>query len=119
MLVTAVLGEFVAPPLERYAEQMKAFEKFRDYMAGNRGAWAKDGNTVVSFKQQTAGATYAGVYLFKFDAQRKLESVGIADRASIDASIIGSCRTTESRASTAIASLRAGQAIAIRYDAVG
>jgi len=85
MLATAVLGEFVSPPLERYAKQMKAFEKFRDYMAGSRTAWAKDGNTVVSFKQQTAGSTYGGVYIFKFDAQRRLESVGIADRASIDA----------------------------------
>lgn len=84
MLATAVLGEFVSPPLERYAKQMKAFEKFRDYMAGSRAAWAKDGNTVVSFKQQTAGGTYGGVYIFKFDAQRKLESVGVADRASID-----------------------------------
>lgn len=84
MIAMAALGEFVAPPLERYAKQTKAYEKFRDYMAGNKGAWAKDRNTVVSFKQQTAGATYGGVYIFNFDAQRKLASVGIADRARID-----------------------------------
>jgi lipopolysaccharide export system permease protein len=84
MLATATLGEFVSPPLERYAREWKAYEKFRDYMAGNRGAWAKDRDTVVTFKQQTAGSTYGGVYIFKFDAQRKLASVGVADRASID-----------------------------------
>jgi lipopolysaccharide export system permease protein len=84
MIITAVLGELVSPPLEQYARQMKAYEKFRDYSMGNRGAWAKDGNTVVSFKQQTAGATYGGVYLFKFDEQRKLVSVGRADTASIN-----------------------------------
>lgn len=85
MVVTAILGEFVSPPLEQYARQMKAYEKFHDYSMGNRGAWAKDGNTIVSFKQQTAGATYGGVYLFKFDDKRRLVSVGRADTASIDA----------------------------------
>ncbi len=84
MIVTAVLGEYVSPTLEQYARQMKAYEKFRDYGTGNRGTWAKDGNTIVSFKQQTAGATYGGVYIFQFDAQRQLESIGRADTAAID-----------------------------------
>jgi lipopolysaccharide export system permease protein len=84
MLITGVLGEFISPPLEQYARQMKAYEKFRDYSMGNRGAWAKDGNTIVSFTQQTAGATYGGVYIFKFDAQRRLHSVGRAESVSID-----------------------------------
>jgi lipopolysaccharide export system permease protein len=84
MVITALLGEFISPPLEQYARQMKAYEKFRDYSMGNRGAWAKDGKTIVSFKQQTAGATYGGVYIFKFDDQRGLQSVGRADSASIN-----------------------------------
>ena len=47
----AVLGEFVAPQMEHYARQMKTFEKFRDYsMAGNRSAWAKDGDTIISVR---------------------------------------------------------------------
>ncbi len=84
MAITAVLGEYVAPALEQYGRQIKAYEKFRDYGMGRGGAWAKDGNTVVSFKQQTAGATYGGVYIFEFDGQRRLASVGRADSASIE-----------------------------------
>jgi lipopolysaccharide export system permease protein len=84
MLITGVLGEFISPPLEQYARQMKAYEKFRDFSMGNRGTWAKDGNTIVSFTQQTAGATYGGVYIFKFDNQRRLDSVGRAESVSID-----------------------------------
>jgi lipopolysaccharide export system permease protein len=84
MLVTGVLGEFIAPPLEQYARQMRAYEKFRDYSMGRRGAWAKDGRTIISFQQQTAGSTYGGVYIFKFDEQRRLASVGRAESASID-----------------------------------
>jgi lipopolysaccharide export system permease protein len=84
MVITAVLGEYVSPTLEQYGRQMKAYEKFRDYSMGNRGAWAKDGSTIVSFKQQTAGATFGGVYIFKFDGQRRLASIGRADTASIN-----------------------------------
>jgi lipopolysaccharide export system permease protein len=113
MVLTGVLGEFVAPPLEQYGRQMKAFEKFRDYSrAGNKGAWAKDGATIVSFKQQTAGSTFGGVYIFKFDAQRRLASMGRADSASIQSdqqwslsnyreTKIGEDRVTPSRQSRA------------------
>lgn len=86
MAMTWVLGEYVAPPMEQYAREMKTFEKFHDYsMAGNRGAWAKDGDTIFSVQQQSAGNSYGGVYVFKFDAQRRLRSMGRANSASIDA----------------------------------
>ena len=85
MLLTAALGEIVAPQMQQYARQMKTFAKFHDYsMAGNKTAWAKDGDTILSVKQQNAGNTYGGVYVFKFDAQRHLLSVGEASAASID-----------------------------------
>lgn len=86
MAITWVLGEYVGPPLEQYARQMKTFQKFHDYsMAGNRSAWAKDGDTIFSVQQQNAGNSYGGVYVFKFDPQRRLLSVGKAGNARIDA----------------------------------
>lgn len=86
MVLTAVLGEYIAPQMEQYARQMKTFEKFHDYsMAGNRGAWAKDGDTIISVQQQNAGNIYGGVYVFKFDGQHRLRSLGKASSASIDA----------------------------------
>jgi lipopolysaccharide export system permease protein len=86
MLATGVLGELVAPQLGQYAQRMKMFEKFRDYsLAGNRSAWAKDGDTIVSVRQQSGDNRYGGVYVFDFDEQRRLKSVGRASGASIDA----------------------------------
>ena len=86
MVVTGMLGELAAPPMERYARQMRMFEKFRDYsMAGDRSAWAKDGNTIISVRQQSAGNRYGGVFVFRFDAQRRLLSVARANTASIGA----------------------------------
>jgi lipopolysaccharide export system permease protein len=84
MVMTAVLGEFVAPPLEQYARQMKMFERFRDFsMTGNRSAWAKDGDSIISVRQQSADNRYGGVYVFKFDERRRLTAMGRANNASI------------------------------------
>nr|WP_298723865.1 LPS export ABC transporter permease LptG [uncultured Steroidobacter sp.] len=85
MLFTAVIGEVIAPPMEQYGRQMKTFAKFNDYsMAGNNSAWAKDGERIISVRQQSADNRYGGVYVFSFDAQRRLRSVGRANSASID-----------------------------------
>jgi lipopolysaccharide export system permease protein len=86
MILTAILGELVAPQMEQYGRRMKTFEKYHDYsLAGNRSAWAKDGETVVSVGQQSGDNRYGGVYVFHFDPQHRLRSVGRASSASIDA----------------------------------
>jgi lipopolysaccharide export system permease protein len=86
MLLTGVLGELIAPQMEQYGRRMKTFEKYHDYsLAGNRSAWAKDGNTIVSVGQQSGDNRYGGVYVFNFDPQHRLRSVGRASSASIDA----------------------------------
>ena len=86
MILTGVLGELVAPQMEQYGRRMKTFEKFHDYsLAGNRSAWAKDGETIVSVGQQSGDNRYGGVYVFHFDQQHRLTSVGRASSASIDA----------------------------------
>ena len=79
------LGEFVAPPLEKYARQLKVFSKNSQFsFAGNRGAWLRDGDTIISVQEQSAGSTYGGVQVFRFDAGRRLLSVGRAESASVD-----------------------------------
>jgi lipopolysaccharide export system permease protein len=85
MLLTGLLGELIAPQMEQYGRRMKTFQKYHDYsLAGNRSAWAKDGNTIVSVGQQSGDNRYAGVYVFNFDPQHRLRSVGHASSASID-----------------------------------
>jgi uncharacterized RDD family membrane protein YckC len=85
MLLTGILGELVAPQMEQYGRRMKTFEKYRDYsLAGNRSAWAKDADTIVSVGQQSGDNRYGGVYVFNFDPQHRLRSIGRASSASID-----------------------------------
>jgi len=78
------LGEFVAPPLEKYARQLKVFSKFSEFsFAGNRGTWVRDGDTIISVDQQSASSRYGGVQVFTFGAGRQLLSVGRAEAASV------------------------------------
>jgi lipopolysaccharide export system permease protein len=84
-VLMVALGEFVAPPLEKYARQLKVFSKYSEFsFAGNRGTWVRDGDTIISVQQQSAGARYGGVQVFRFDSQRRLLGVGRAESASVD-----------------------------------
>lgn len=81
-----LLGEFVSPPLQKYALQLKVFSKFNEFsFAGDRGTWARDGDTIISVEQQSGSTRYGGVQLFHFDPERRLLSVGRAESASLDA----------------------------------
>lgn len=84
-VLMVMLGEFVAPPLEKYARQLKVFSKFSEYsLGGNRGTWVRDGDMIISVGQQSADARYGGLQVFRFDGQRRLLSVGRAESASVD-----------------------------------
>lgn len=84
-VLMVVMGEFVAPPLEKYGRQLKVFSKYSEFsFAGNRGTWVRDGDKIISVEQQSADAHYGGVQVFRFDAQRRLLNVGRAESASVD-----------------------------------
>jgi lipopolysaccharide export system permease protein len=84
-LLMVGFGEFVAPPLEKYARQLKVFSKFSEFsFAGNRGTWVRDGDTIISVEQQSAETRYGGVQVFRFDGERRLVGVGRAESASVD-----------------------------------
>jgi lipopolysaccharide export system permease protein len=81
---TFVLGEYVAPPLGKYAKQMKVFSKYNEFsLAGSRGTWVRDGDTIISVEQQSASTRYGGVRVFRFSGNRELQSVGRAAAASV------------------------------------
>ena len=82
-----IIGDYVAPPLERLAREHKTFAKYKQIsLTGNQRAWAKDGDTFISVQQQTNENQFGGVYVFRFDSERHLISVGRATdaRASDD-----------------------------------
>ena len=84
-VLMVLLGEVVAPPLEKYARQLKVFSKFSEFsFAGNRGTWVRDGDTIIGIEQQSAENRYGGIRIFRFDSGRRLLGVARADAASVD-----------------------------------
>jgi len=76
------IGEYVAPPADQYARQLKVFSKFAEYnAAGNRSSWAREGSRFINIQQQTADSMFGGVYVFDFTPARQLAMVGRADTA--------------------------------------
>jgi lipopolysaccharide export system permease protein len=85
-IVSWIIGDYIAPPLETYARQQKAFAKFREIsLTGNQGAWTKDGNTFIAVQHQTTENQFGGVYVYRFDDERRLIDVGYARSAVVDA----------------------------------
>jgi lipopolysaccharide export system permease protein len=83
-LLMLVVGEFVAPPLGKYARQMKVFAKFSEFsFAGSKGTWVRDGDTIISIDEQSASAQYGGVQVFRIVPGREVLSVGRAETASL------------------------------------
>ena len=77
-----VLGEYVAPPADQYARQLKIFSKFAEYnAAGNKSSWVKDGSRFINIQQQTADNMFGGVYVFEFAPNRRLAGVARASSA--------------------------------------
>jgi lipopolysaccharide export system permease protein len=79
-----VVGEYVAPPLGQYARQMKVFAKFDEFsLAGSRGTWVRDADTIISVDQQSASTRFGGIKVFQLDSNRRLVSVARAESASV------------------------------------
>jgi lipopolysaccharide export system permease protein len=79
-----VVGEYVAPPLGQYARQLKVFAKFDEFnLAGARGTWVRDGNTIISVDQQSASTRFGGIKVFQLDEGRRLVSVARAESARV------------------------------------
>lgn len=82
--VMFVIGEYVGPPLGQYARQMKVFSKFEDFsLAGSGGTWVRDGDTIISVNQQSAGTRFGGIKVFRVDHQRHLLSAATAESARV------------------------------------
>jgi lipopolysaccharide export system permease protein len=84
MLITWAIGDYLAPPAGRFADQYKALAKTNQYKAiGSEDMWAKDGNVFLAVQKQSGQNSFGGLYLLQFDQQQRLQSVGRADSAEL------------------------------------
>jgi lipopolysaccharide export system permease protein len=79
VLLTFVVGEFIAPPSERIATQLRmramstvVAQEFRS------GLWLKDGGSFVNVKEVLPDSTLMGVKIYEFDPNYSLRSISFA-----------------------------------------
>lgn len=80
--VTLVVGEYLTPPAERLAQQIKirgttgiVAQEFRS------GLWAKDGRTFINIRQMLADASLVSVRMYEFDERFQLHRIRLAESA--------------------------------------
>jgi len=101
LVFTGLLGEFLGPPLEFYARNMRAEARYQqdDDRLGNE-AWVKDGDVYLHLERVNPNFDFGSLYIYKFDGDR-LASIAVAENSGIDSNdnwIMENLRETEFRA---------------------
>ncbi len=84
LVLTALLGEYIGPPLDFYARNMRmeALYQQGDDRLGNE-AWVKDGSTYLHLEKVNPEFEFGSLYMYKFDGD-VLESIAVAENSGID-----------------------------------
>lgn len=84
LIFTGLLGEFIGPPLDFYARNMRVEALYQqdDDRLGNE-AWVKDGSVYLHLEKVNPEFEFGSLYMFKFDRDR-LASISVAENSGID-----------------------------------
>lgn len=86
VVLSVLLGEVLAPPMQQMAREHKAFSKFSNVsFAGPGGAWLRDGDLILNVEQQVGDRQFGGLYLYRLDDAHRVQSLGRATTARADA----------------------------------
>jgi lipopolysaccharide export system permease protein len=85
LIFTGLLGEFIGPPLDYYARNMRLAARFEkgDVRLGNE-TWVKDGSVVLHLERVSLEFEFGRLYVFRFDDDNRLESIATAENSGID-----------------------------------
>jgi lipopolysaccharide export system permease protein len=100
LVFTALLGEFIGPPLDFYARNMRVEARYEqdDERQGNE-TWVKDGEVYLHLERVNPDFEFGSLYMYKFDGDR-LASIAVAENSGIDANdnwILENLRETQFR----------------------
>jgi lipopolysaccharide export system permease protein len=85
VVIGALLGEWLAPPMQQLARQQKLFSKFEDVSFAGRGeAWVRDGSLIINIERQSEGGLYGGMMIYEINPDHRLSALGRAISARVD-----------------------------------
>ncbi len=86
MVATGLLGEFIGPPLDFFARNMRVEARLGqgDERLGNE-TWVRDGPVFLHLARVNSEFEFGTVYLYRFDEANRLTSIALADNSGINA----------------------------------
>ncbi len=82
-LLAMLIGEYVAPPAERLAQEIRATARAGDVSAlGRDGFWARDGRDFVQVGSAPSTRLLEDLRIYAFDEDKRLQQLMRAERAS-------------------------------------
>lgn len=84
LIACFIVGEFIAPPSQHLAQQIKLKAKNAQVSVGEfrSGVWVKDEGSFVNVKNVLPDATLLNISIYQFDERYHLRSITAAERAS-------------------------------------
>lgn len=84
LMIAALIGEFIAPPLDYFARNLRNEARFsQSERASGNPAWVKNGDLILHLERVNSELEFGGVYLFRFNPDDTLQSVARAENAGI------------------------------------
>ena len=85
LVFTGLLGEFIGPPLDYFARNMRMEARYQkdDDRLGN-ATWVRDGPVVLHLERVSSEFEFGSVYLFRFNEDNGLASIARAENSGID-----------------------------------
>jgi lipopolysaccharide export system permease protein len=85
LVFTALIGEFIGPPLDYYARDMRAEARYgqEEERVGN-ATWVKDGPVYLHLEHVNSEFEFGSIYVYRFDENDALQSIAKAENSIID-----------------------------------
>jgi lipopolysaccharide export system permease protein len=85
MLVTALVGEYIGPPLDYFARTMRDEARYgqEDRDIGS-AAWVKDGPVILHLERINTEFEFGALYMYRFNEDNSLQSIARAENSGID-----------------------------------
>lgn len=85
MVITALVGEYIGPPLDYFARTMRDEARYEqeDRDIGS-AAWVKDGPVILHLERINTEFEFGALYLFRFNEDNSLQSIARAENSGID-----------------------------------
>ncbi len=85
LVCAALLGEFVGPPLDFYARDMRANARSgqEDDTSGASTTWVRDGSVYLHLERVNTEFEFGSLYVYRFNDDHTLESIAKAENSGI------------------------------------